>query len=286
MKFKQKTYGDKKYIEYSDEDKGLLFTNAEFFIFDIRSEAFQDIMQTTGGFVANMTTRFIKTQKLDTVTHIMLCCVPQEYNDYVFDFVYLDKDQNIITSLKDNNYFDYAYFKQKFKDCITKEGMIYELEGIESLKELTKQFHQSPSVDFNFKIDGKAVHFEDTLLCHDLSFFREDFEKNLKKLHAQAALLHFECDSLNFITLKGKVIDEDENPFLYYQVRSGTKDKTECVKRMQKKYEDYTEKDICDEEFEFDMNLQFAKTLADKMEFFISKKELELPDITDDYEER
>ena len=91
MEFKLKDYKGNKYIEYFDEKRNLRFTNAEYFIFDVLSEEFKEIMRTTGGFVANMTTRHIKENQLDAA-YIMLCCIPQEYNNFVFKFVYLDKD--------------------------------------------------------------------------------------------------------------------------------------------------------------------------------------------------
>lgn len=75
MKFALKSYQDKEYIEYSDNEQ--TFTNAEYFIFSATSEEYHNIVDRTGGFVANMTRRYIEEHQLDAAA-IMLCCIPQK----------------------------------------------------------------------------------------------------------------------------------------------------------------------------------------------------------------
>lgn len=265
MKFELKSYKGNNYIEYKDEEKNITFNNAEYFMFDVTSEIFKDIMHATGGFTANMTTRFIKEKGLNNIKYIMLCCIPQPFVDFVFHFVYLDENKNILEYMEDNNYFDYDYFKKKFNDCIVEEGFIYDLIEIQSLNNLTKEFCLNPSISFDFKVEGKDVHFEDTFISYDFSFFKEDIKNNLSKLNAKCVVLTFDCNKLNFITFKGKVIGNDNKNILYYQATSGIKDKELYIKEMQKKYNDFEEKDVCFDEFEFNLSVKIFKMFADKM---------------------
>lgn len=267
MKFELKDYNGRKYIEYSDEEKKLLFNNAEYFIIDVKSEVFVEIMSHTGGFVANMTTRYFKKNNID-VSYMLFCCIPQEYNDFLFSFVYLDDKYNILASELDDNYFDYSYFKNKFTDCIIKEGYTFDLELIESLKEVTDRICSNPSVDFNLKVQGKQVHFEDVLIYRNFDIFENDVKNNLEKLGAKYCKFRFDSNCLNFITLRGVVIGEDDCLIKSFQVRSGYKTKSEYVDLMKKKHEGYTEEDVSDNVLEFDLSLNIARKIADNLEFY------------------
>lgn len=266
MEFKLKDYKGNKYIEYFDEKRELMFTNAEYFIFDVLSEEFKEIMRTTGGFVANMTTRHIKENQLDAA-YIMLCCIPQEYNNFVFKFVYLDKNYNILTSMYDNNYFDYDYFKKKFSDCIVKEGFIYDLNEIDTFNDLVKEFNLSPSINFYFKVEGKDISYNDTFKSTDFSIFKEDIRKNLEKLKAKAFVLNFDSNYFNFIGTIGKIIGPNDEILLFYQIESGILDREEYIKFMQEEEPDFSDKDVFDEEFTFNLTLSTTKTISNKLIF-------------------
>ena len=66
MNFDLKEYDKyRRYIEYSDIDSNLFFNNAVYFIFEVMSDEYKELMSHTGGFVANVTTRFIIEKNLD-----------------------------------------------------------------------------------------------------------------------------------------------------------------------------------------------------------------------------
>lgn len=266
MKFELKCYSEEKhYIEYTD-DNGEIFNNAEYFMFNVCTEEFENIMHAVGGFTANMTTRFIKEHNLNC-TYIMLCCVPQKYNDFIFRFVYLDDKYNILTYMSDNNYYDYSYFKKKFESCICKKGFIYELEDFETLKELTQEFNYTPSIDFDFVVENRTVHYNDVLICSDFDIFNDKIKNNLEKLGAKYVEFQFDNSVFDFIGLTGKVYDSNGNVLKSFQVHSGILDKIEFLKMEQQKDSEYTENDIPTSDFEFTLSLSNARTLADKFSY-------------------
>lgn len=96
----------------------------EYFIIDVKSDIFNNIMESTGGFVANMTTRLFEKENLD-VSYLMLVAIPQPNNNFVFKFAYFDNEFNLLKTYIDNNYNDYKYFKNKFKDCTIKNQEVF-----------------------------------------------------------------------------------------------------------------------------------------------------------------
>ena len=273
LKLTTKKYKEKQYLEYdltveNDYKKEhFVFTNAEYFIIDINTEEFKDIMGRTGGFVANMTTRHIKERNLDA-NYIMLCCVPQEYNDFVFKFLYLDKDYNILDSVFDNNYYDYYYFKKKFKDCITKEGIIYELETIKNLKLLLEECHPNPSPNFSLKVKEKNITPTTKLICHNFGMFKENIKENLEKINAKSIVLTMDYTPFDFLHFKGKVIDDSNNFIPYYQVKSGIVDKQEYINHMRTKFENFGENEVEDATFEFTLLFSIAKIFENELDFY------------------
>lgn len=265
MKFEKKTYNGHTYIQYSDESQNLTFTNAEYFKFNTKSEQFEKIINGVGGFVANMTTRLFRDKNID-VSYIMLCSIPQKYNNYVCAFLYLDKNENIITSLYDNNYFDYKYFKEKFADCIEEEGFVFDLENNDKLKDITTLFYHDSSIDFDFTVQNNHISYDNTLIYNNIDILQPKLQEKLQKLNAQSIHFTFDCNPINFISLKGIIMDDHNNPLKVYQVQSGIHDKNEYIKFMQTSYEEYSEDNVDTDVYEFHTSLDTARNLADKLQ--------------------
>ena len=208
MKYELKTYNDKfNYIHYIDTENDLDFTNHEYFVFDVLCDIFKEIMSTVGGFTANMTTRMIK--KLDlNCNRIMLCQTPAKNNTFQFQFVYLDARNNVLHVEWDNNYYDYQYFKKKFSDCIIEEGIIFDLLKLDYLKEVWKEF-DTPTIDFNIKINNREISPDDILINEDLCFLKDEYVETFKSFGVVKAELSHYYDSLNASHYKVKFIKED-----------------------------------------------------------------------------
>lgn len=225
MKIEVKKYDEKRsYLEYNDNGK--IFTNARYFMFDIGSGTYEDCL-SCGGYFANMTWRHIQKLNLDTVKYIMLCCIPQKNAaNYIFYFVYLDRDLNIQNHIIDNNFYDFNTFYNKFKNLIVREGFVYELESISSLNNITKQFCYSPTANFGFAIDGKQIQFDDILVYKnvDLDIFKEELRANLKRVNAKDMIMQLDTNpwssesSFNFLC---NILDENGNVIKEYQAEDG-----------------------------------------------------------------
>lgn len=194
-----------------------------------------------------------------------------------------------VVSRRNDNHFDYAYFKKRFQNCIIKEGFVYELENEKAFQEITKEICPHPSVDFDFTVEGRKVCFEDVFLCHRFDMFKDDAKKNLEQIQAKAVQFTFDCNPWNFIGMKGRVIGEDGHFVPSYQIRSGIKDKAEHVAFLKKngeECEDYTIDDVCCDDFEFFMGLDEIKIIADWLEFYEEPEQCLSSDIADDFGER
>lgn len=216
MEFTLKDYKGHKYIEYNDEKNGKHFTNANYFIFDLNEE-FDEIMSSTGGFTAEMTTRMIKKLGIPCES-IMLCSSPNSNNTFLFQFVYLGHNREVLNIEWDNNYFDYEYFHKKFADCIVEEGCIFDLLQHDSLKEVTKEF-KTPTVDFGINIDGKEVAVDDVLVCDDLCFLKDECKEKWKEYGVTHAELRFDFDCFNAFHFKAKFVKEDGSYLPRYQAQ-------------------------------------------------------------------
>lgn len=52
----------------------------------------------------------------------MLVAVPQATNSFLFNFVYLDKNKQLLKYYKDSDCMDYIYFRKKFESCTVSRG--------------------------------------------------------------------------------------------------------------------------------------------------------------------
>lgn len=239
-----KKYDDNhSYLEYTNGFN--TFNNAEYFTFDVKSETFAEIMHCVGGFTANITTRYIKENNLDA-RYIMLCCVPQESNRYIFRFVYLDENKNILAQEGDDNPFDYEYFRDKFKECTVESGMIYELKIVESLHELTKNFCHNPKTTCSFQVEEKEVSFSDALVVTDMFFFKDHMQDKLKEIKATKVVFRFSTTRWNGICAIGQIYHEDGSVVLKNEL---------------------DEEDDA-EEFSFEMTMGSMSAISNKLKFY------------------
>lgn len=278
MEIRAKQYKDKVYLEYEHQEesgKHMIFTNAEYFMFDVESEEYKNIMSKTGGFVANMTSRYIEENKLDC-SYIMLCCIPQEYNDYLFEFLYLDKDKNILRYMKDDNPYDYEYFKDKFNNCTVEAGMVYDLENIESFSEITKQFSPVSSPKFPFTVDGKNIEWDSRLFLpenSDFSIFVEETRNTIKMNHGIGSVLKFDLNALNGFCVKGHVLNGRGEYIPSYKINYGVCSEDEYIKMLQKKHPDVIDVEKIKEHidphpFEFTISINIAKSIASRLSIY------------------
>lgn len=272
MQFEIKNYKGNKYIQYTTE-RGYTFSNAEYFMFDVTSDTFKDFMSRIGGFTANMTTRYIKEHNLD-VSSIMLCSIPQEYNDFIFGFVYLDKDKNVLSVEYDNDYGDYKYFKEKFENYIIETGFIFDLKDIVSFHNITEKINKNPSTEFGIEIEGRPVTYEDVLIYpySEVTFRDEKQKERLDKLDVSYMKMSF-TDNLGFVSnvrLKCEFFDSENNQIKEYQVFSGIKDREEYIAYQRQEDEKYQEsKDMSlEENYSFNQNLSFLKQVTDKCTYY------------------
>lgn len=282
MKITEKKYDEQRtYLEYNDNGK--IFTNAQYFIFDIGSGTYEDCLKC-GGFYANMTWRHVKEKNLDTVKYIMLCSIPQKNAMYKCNFVYLDQDLNIQDRVTDNNFADYNAFYDRFKELIVREGFVYELENTESLKEITEQFCYSSTADFGFAIDGKQIQIGDILVYRDvdLNIFKEEFRDILKRANAKDMILQFNTaawstESVNFSC---KILDENGNAIKEYQAE-GFADIDEYAESIYQEKADIIKKNKTKEEwkkewesrfdnrdYEFSLSFVYALSKIEHLSFY------------------
>ena len=195
------------------------FTNMEYFIIDTKSETFNNIMKKTGGFVANMTTRLFEKQNLN-VSYLMLVAIPQSNNNFVFKFAYFDNEFNLLKTFIDNNYTDYKYFKDKFKDCtIKKLGSVFDLLSDERFNNITKDISYNTSCDFDLIVDGQPIDENTILYCYDidLSPYQKDVltENNIEVDHFEFKIAY---GGMEFVYLNGIAVDTDGNTIKRFQV--------------------------------------------------------------------
>lgn len=294
MEIRTKQYKDKMYLEYEYQEesgKHMLFTNAEYFMFDVESEEYKNIISKTGGFVANVTSRYIEENKLDC-SYIMLCCIPQEYNDYLFEFMYLDKDKNILKYMKDDNPYDYDYFKSKFKNCTVETGMVYDLENIEPFSEITKQVSSVSSPKFPFTVDGKDLEWNDSIFCpenSDFSIFAEETRNVIKMNHGIGSVLKFDLNALDGFCLKGHILDGHGEYIQSYKIDYGVRNEDEYVQMWQKKHPDVIDVEKIKEHidphpFEFTLSINMAKSISSRLSIYKQPELGKSLNIEEDYD--
>lgn len=225
MKFRNKTYkskyGDRIYVEYYDEQRNEKYTNAEYYILDLKNRALIEKLNNIGGFCANIMYRILEEKEIENVEKIMFACTPKETNQFVFLILYLNSNGKIMLTLRGDNYFDWKYFKNKFEEAILEEGFVYDLEGYKNLKPLINEIENKSSKDFGVIINGNQIEYNQILLLNDISSIRlkDDKDKEtLKALGSKSALLRF-CNSLmGGIHLEICFIDSEDNLISYYQI--------------------------------------------------------------------
>ena len=294
MEIRTKQYKDKVYLEYEHQEesgKHMLFTNAEYFMFDVESEEYKNIMSKTGGFVANVTSRYIEENKLDC-SYIMLCCIPQEYNDYLFEFLYLDKDKNILRYMKDDNPYDYDYFKDKFKNCTVETGMVYDLENVKSFSKITKQVSPISSPKFSFTVDSKDLDWNDSIFCPEnfnFSIFTKETRDVLEMNHGIGSVLKFDLNALQGFCLKGSVLNGRGEYIPSYKIDYGVCNEDEYVQMYQRKYPDETDvkkirEDIDTNPFEFRISISMVKSIANQLSIYKQSKVTHLTNEEEGYD--
>lgn len=265
-----------KYLEYYDEKSGKKFTNAEYFIFDTICDDFKAIMSSTGGFTANMTTRMIKKLNIPCES-IMLCQTPHSNNTFHFQFVYLDKDRNVLNVEWDNNPFDYEYFKKKFSSCIIEEGCVFDLLKYDYLEEVTKEF-KTPTVNFDIQIDGREITPEDVLICKDLCFLKEEYVEKFKNLGVTHAELKLEFNPLNPSNFYVLFVKEDGNYLQNYSALENCKTWEEYKEKNPNDYDDDYYKNL----YDTSVSVSIIRHLADH---FSLKEERKMEEICSEEQE-
>lgn len=267
--FELKSHGDREYIQYTiKNDETMQFDNIHYVKIDVTSDEFKNTMQNVGGFCANMTTRHIAEMKEKTkkdITTIMLCCIPQETNEFIFCFTYMDQDDNIIDMMKDNNYYDYKYLTYKLRHAVTEIGMVYDLEDDKKYDAVTKLICPHPSTGFGIDINGKPITYDDILIYPDTDIFKKDIRENLAGLGANAVRFEFDYDIINDIHLKGTVPDRNDGYIKYYQAESGIEDIDEYIEKMKQKYDEgFSIKNVSTGPFEIRVDVGFLRKIANK----------------------
>ena len=268
-------YNGIKYIQYryTNTDNGVCddYTNMEYFVVDVKCEKFIEIMSSTGGFVANMTTRLFEKEKLD-VYYMMLVAIPQSTNSFLFNFVYLDKNKKLLKYYRDSSCMDYIYFRKKFESCTVSRGSVYDLD-FDFLKE---QISPNVTTDFNLIVEGRPVTKEDTIIFNDSSACLHEYEKDDIDRRG-IEIDHFEFN-LNFsgyeaillgvaITKSGKTVKDYELDSKYEDVNTDE----DYINRKRAELKEFYGHDIDFEikleDHEFRISFDFARNFSEKLSY-------------------
>lgn len=194
------------------------FSNMEYFVIDTKCHTFLDIMSKTGGFIANITSRLFEKENLD-VAYMMLVALPQSTCNFLFDFLYLDENKQVLKKLIDNNYSDFSFFKEKFKSCITNWGSVYDLD----YNFLKKQISDTVSTDFDLIVEGRPITKEDTIIVNKANVRLNDFETHcLAKLGIDIDHYEFKLafGGIVFMHLSGVAVTTTGDVVKDYQIDS------------------------------------------------------------------
>lgn len=236
-----KSHKDKTYIQYTyHANNPIVVTSADYSQFNVTSEAFKQATKNIGGFFANMTSRTIQTLQAD-ITTLMLVCIPTKYIEPKFYFVYLDKDDNIIEKITNDNLLDYNYFRNKLSKSMIQEGLIYELTDNDKFKSITDEIAPNATLTVNLCIDKRYATLNDTLICHSFNIFEEKFIQKLNQINAKGVELQFKSNILNMLYLEGKIFDKNNEFLKEFQVESGINDFDMYTKTMRENNTGYSE---------------------------------------------
>ena len=186
----------------------------KYFVIDTKCSTFLDIMSKTGGFIANITSRLFEKENLD-VAYMMLVALPQSTCNFLFDFLYLDENKQVLKKLIDNNYSDFSFFKKKFKSCITNWGSVYNF--------LKKQISDTVSTDFDLIVEGRPITKEDTIIVNKANVRLNDFEAHcLAKLGIDIDHYEFKLafGGIVFMHLSGVAVTTTGDVVKDYQIDS------------------------------------------------------------------
>lgn len=264
------------------------FSNMECFIIDTKCPAFIDIMSKTGGFVANMTTRLFKEENLN-VAYMMLVVLPQSTCNFLFDFLYLDEDKNVLKKLVDNNYSDFSYFKKKFEPCITDRGSVYDLD----FNFLKEQISDTVSADFDLIIENRPITKEDIIIVNKNDINLADYEiESLTKCGIDISHYEFKLDfgGLSFIHLNGVAVTTSGDIVKDYQLDDKYTDKgiltdDAYIEYTRNKMKEFYGRDVdCKipiEPYTFIISLDSVKKISNSLSYkssrenFINKQDIE-----------
>lgn len=265
-------YHDKSYIKYTFQSNiPTVVTSAAYSKFDVTSDTFRQVTEQVGGFFANMTSRMIK--KLNTeIQTLMLVCIPTKYIDPLFYFVYLDKYDNIIEQLKDDNIFDYDYFHTKLKDSMIEEGLTYDVATNKKFQSITDKISPTATLTTNLGINGRYAALDDVILYPSLDVIKEEMQSKLKALDAVGLELRFKSNILNALYLEAKIFDKNHEFIKQFQVESGIKDFETYLTKMTEKYGESYKDDIAQSIKLNPKTIQIPLSYAQKMTNLCSYK--------------
>ena len=187
---------------------GYKIDNISYFTF-VLNERYKEIMSTTGGFCANMTTRMIKEKNLD-VDRITVMCIPSGSPEVRFLFAYL-KDDVLAHTEFDNNVHDYKYFYEKFKDCIIDEGKFYDICDKSPYRDIQKvKDAKEVTDDFGILVNGEPFTIDKTdeiIITDDLSIFAEKIKNSTVKYVS----LSFDINAIDGVCFNYNLLDKDYN---------------------------------------------------------------------------
>ena len=271
-------YNGKNYLKYKYTDSYEKtcdeFSNMEYFVVDVKCEKFNKMMSTVGGFTANMTTRLFEKEHLD-VYYMMLVAIPQTTNNFLFNFVYLDKNGELLKYYSDNNCTDYLYFKKKFESCTISKGSVYDLD-FDFLKE---QISDKVTADYDLIIEGRPITKEDVIIFNDSCLCLTDYEKRAINERG-LKIAHFEFKlsfgGLMFVDLTGVAVTTSGETIKTYQmkkeyIKKGIITADDYINYERKKLKECLGYDIDYEvkveDYMFMIPLDFAKKYSDKLSY-------------------
>jgi hypothetical protein len=188
---------------------GCKIDNISYFTFAL-NDRYKEIMSTTGGFCANMTTRMIKEKNLD-VDRITLMCIPSGSPEFRFFFAYLKEDVLVHAEFFNNRIYDYKYFYEKFKDCIIDEGKFYDICDESPYKDIQEvKDAKEVTDDFGILVNGEPFtidKIDETIITDDLSIFTEEIKNSTVKYVS----LSFDINAIGGVRFTYNLLDKDHN---------------------------------------------------------------------------
>ncbi len=194
---------------FNEFNDGSKIDNISYFTFAL-NERYKEIMSTTGGFCADMTTRMIKEGNFD-VDRITLMCIPSGSPEFRFFFAYLKEDVLVHAEFFNNRIYDYKYFYEKFKDCIIDEGKFYDICDESPYKDIQEvKDAKEVTDDFGILVNGEPFtidKIDETIITDDLSIFTEEIKNSTVKYVS----LSFDINAIGGVRFTYNLLDKDHN---------------------------------------------------------------------------